>query len=88
MANHGLDRRATSEFALDGTEHAALQTGDEDAMRVGGVVAAIILVDCTMVCKRHVSYLRVSTNKRDQNGLGVEAQRGVVQRYLFGHHGE
>jgi DNA invertase Pin-like site-specific DNA recombinase len=41
-----------------------------------------------IVSKRYVSYLRASTNKQGQNGLGVEAQRGVVRRYLFGHQGE
>jgi hypothetical protein len=30
----------------------------------------------------------VSTTKQGENGLGVEAQRGAVRRYLFGHHGE
>ena len=45
VADHGLDCRATSEFAFDGAEDAALLTGDEDAARVGGVVAAIALVD-------------------------------------------
>jgi hypothetical protein len=53
VPDHGLDCRATSEFALDVTEHAALLTGDEDATLVDGVVAAIVLVDSTMVCKRH-----------------------------------
>ena len=45
VADHGLDSRATPEFALDGAEDAALLTGDEDATRIGGVVAAIALVD-------------------------------------------
>jgi len=40
------------------------------------------------VSKRYVNYLRPSTNKQGENGLGVEAQRGVVRRYLFGYHGE
>jgi len=41
-----------------------------------------------MVSKRHVSYLRVSTPKQGENGLGVEAQREAVRRYLLSHHGE
>ena len=45
VADHGLDGRAASQFALDGTEHAALLPGDEDAMRVLRIVAAVSLVD-------------------------------------------
>ena len=41
-----------------------------------------------MVSKRYVSYLRVSTPKQGENGLGVEAQREAVRRYLLSHHGE
>jgi len=32
-----------------------------------------------MVSKRYVSYLRVSTTKQGENGLGVEAQREAVR---------
>src|SRR5215831_13566875 len=42
----------------------------------------------TMVSKRYVSYLRVSTPKQGENGLGVEGQREAVRRYLLSHHGE
>jgi hypothetical protein len=45
MADHGLDGGATSQLAFDGTEHAALLAGDEDAVRVCCIVAAISLVD-------------------------------------------
>ena len=41
-----------------------------------------------MVSKRYVSYLRVSTLKQGENGLGVEAQREAVRRDLLSHHGE
>ena len=41
-----------------------------------------------MVSKRYVSYLRVSTAKQGENGLGVEAQREAARRYLVSHHGE
>ena len=41
-----------------------------------------------MVSKRYVSYLRVSTPNQGENGLGVEAQREAVRRYLLSHHGE
>ena len=41
-----------------------------------------------MVSRRYVSYLRVSTTKQGENGLGVEAQREAVRRYLAGHQGE
>src|SRR5215471_9045278 len=41
-----------------------------------------------MVSKRYVSYLRVSTPKQGENGLGVEAQREAVRRYLLSHEGE
>jgi hypothetical protein len=33
-----------------------------------------------IVSKRFVSYLRVSTTKQGESGLGVEAQREVVRR--------
>jgi hypothetical protein len=39
-----------------------------------------------MVSKRYVSYLRPPPNI-GENGLGVEAQRGAVRRFLFGHDG-
>lgn len=45
VSDHGFDGRATSELALDDAEHAALLARDEDATRVGGVMAAISLVD-------------------------------------------
>src|SRR5215831_8419379 len=41
-----------------------------------------------IVSKRSVSYLRVSTTKQGETGLGVEARREAVRRHLFGHHGE
>ena len=45
MADHGLDGRSASEFALDGTEDAALLSGDEDAARVLRIMPAETLVD-------------------------------------------
>jgi hypothetical protein len=45
MADHGLDGRSASEFALDGTEDAALLSGDEDATRVLRIMPADALVD-------------------------------------------
>ena len=45
VADHGLDRGATSQFAFDDVEHAALLSGDENAVWVCGVVAAVSLVD-------------------------------------------
>jgi hypothetical protein len=45
VANDGFDGRAAAQFALDDAEDAALLTGDEDAVRIGRVVAAIALVD-------------------------------------------
>jgi DNA invertase Pin-like site-specific DNA recombinase len=45
------------------------------------------MLDGIMVSK-HVGYLRVSTPKQGENGLGVEAQREAVRRYLVGHCGE
>jgi hypothetical protein len=35
VSDHGLDCRATLQFALDDAEHAALLTGDKDATRIG-----------------------------------------------------
>ena len=45
VSDHGFDGGATAQLALDGTEYAALLPGDEDAVRVLRVVAAISLVD-------------------------------------------
>jgi hypothetical protein len=45
VSHHGLDRRATPQFALDDAEDAALLTRDEDTTRIGCVVVAIALVD-------------------------------------------
>ena len=45
VPNDGFDGRATAQFALDHAENAALLTGDEDAVRIGRVVAAVALVD-------------------------------------------
>ena len=45
MADHGLDGGAAPQLALDGTEHTALLPGDEDAMRIRRIVAAVSFVD-------------------------------------------
>ena len=45
MADNGLDRRSSSQFALDLAVHAALLTGPEDPVRVVNVMAAIAFVD-------------------------------------------
>jgi hypothetical protein len=44
MPDHGLDGGAASQFALDGAEHVALLTGDEDTMWVSRIVAAVSCV--------------------------------------------
>jgi hypothetical protein len=36
------------QLALDGAEHAALLAGDEDAVRIWRIVAAIALIDITV----------------------------------------
>ena len=41
-----------------------------------------------MLRKRYVSYLRVSTTKQGETGLGVDPQREAVRRYDLSHHGE
>ena len=45
VADHGLDGGATSQFAFDDAEHAALLSGDENAVWVCGIAAAVALVD-------------------------------------------
>ena len=45
VANDSFDGRAAAQFALDDTEDATLLTGDEDAARIGRVMAAVALVD-------------------------------------------
>ena len=37
-----------------------------------------------MAAGKFVSYLRVSTDKQGRSGLGIEAQRHAVERYLNG----
>ena len=46
MADHWLDGGTASQLALDGAEHAALLPGDEDAMWVRRIVAAVSFVSC------------------------------------------
>jgi hypothetical protein len=45
VSDDGFNSRAAARFALDDAEDAALLTRDEDATRIGRVVAAIALVD-------------------------------------------
>ena len=45
VPDDGLDCRATFQLALDDAEQATLLAGDEDAPRMGRVVAAIAFVD-------------------------------------------
>jgi hypothetical protein len=45
VAYHRLDGGASSQFAFDDTEDAALLSGDEDGARGLGVVPAVTLVD-------------------------------------------
>jgi hypothetical protein len=45
VSDRGLDGGAARQLAFDEAEDVALLAGDEDAARIGGVVAAIALVD-------------------------------------------
>ena len=45
VSDHSLDGGSAPQFALDEAEDAALLAGDEDAARIGRIVAAISLVD-------------------------------------------
>jgi hypothetical protein len=45
VPDHGLDGGAATQLAFDDAEDAAPLARDEDAVRIGGVVAAIALVD-------------------------------------------
>ena len=45
VTDDGLDGGSTPEFAFDGAEDATSLPGDEDAAWVGGIVAAVALID-------------------------------------------
>jgi hypothetical protein len=45
VTDYGLDRRASSQLALDDAEDAAFLAGDEDSMRAVRTMAAVSLVD-------------------------------------------
>ena len=45
VSDDGFDGGAAEQFALDGAEHAALLPGDEDAVWVRRIVAAVSFVD-------------------------------------------
>ena len=45
VSDHGLDGGAATQLAFDEARDPALLAGDEDAVRIGGVVAAIALID-------------------------------------------
>jgi hypothetical protein len=45
VSDHGLDGGAAPQFAFNDAEDAALLAGDEDAARVGGVMATVSLID-------------------------------------------
>ena len=45
VSDDGLDGGAASQLALDGAEHAALLSGDEDTVWVSRIVAAVSFVD-------------------------------------------
>ncbi len=45
VSDHSFDGGAAPQFALDDAEDAALLARDEDAARIGGIVAAVSLVD-------------------------------------------
>jgi hypothetical protein len=45
VSDHDLDGGAATKLTFDEAEDAALLTGDEDAARIGRVVAAVAVVD-------------------------------------------
>src|SRR5204863_6696577 len=45
VSDHSFDGGAAPQLALDGAEDAALLAGEEDAARIGRIVAAVSLVD-------------------------------------------
>jgi len=55
MADHGLDGGAAAQLALDGAVHATLLPGDEDAVRVRRVVAAVSFVDIGALNRKRCS---------------------------------
>src|SRR6476661_2546285 len=50
------------------------------------MLVALVFVQrkITMATGKFISYLRVSTDKQGKSGLGLEAQREAVDRYLNG----
>jgi hypothetical protein len=61
VADHGFDGGSSPEFAFDDAEDTALLSQNEDAPRVGRVVAAAALVDITAFDRAPSPYIRRSS---------------------------
>jgi hypothetical protein len=65
VSDDGLDGGAAAQFALDGTEDAALLAGDEDTTGILRVVAAASLVDIDPIDRQPVRFsVRSRTSRR------------------------
>jgi hypothetical protein len=73
VSDHGLDGGAAPQFAFNDAEDAALLAGDEDAARVGGVMAAVSLIDIGALPPRGSSSpIRSATSSRHCSPLRYE----------------
>ncbi len=83
VADDWLDCRTTPEFALDSAEDATLLAGDEDATRIGGVVAAVALVDIGALDGTADELLgRIDDAAERMSVVGIARQRLGVEHEL------
>jgi hypothetical protein len=89
VSDHSLDSGAATQLSFDETKDATLLAGDEDAVRIGGVVAAIALVDIgTLDCATGELLGGVDDAAERMSVVGTSRQRlGVEHKLAAGSAG-
>ena len=83
VSDHGLDSGAATQLAFDDAEDAALLARDEDAVRIGGVVAAIALVDIgALDCATGELLGGINDAAERMSVIGIARQRLSVEHEL------